>query len=480
MRFPIYLSFVAVLTFSSVKAQEIAIDRNKEELNSSLISIIEIQKRQLSADLDSIKENVDPRLEVAPEDIGILRRMRAVTKDIPLDFNSQVKSYIEKYTSQNYRPYMNRLLGLSRHYFGIYEKVFKEAGVPDEIKYLSLVESSLNPHLISTSGAVGPWQFMYGTAKLYDLDMNSNIDERKDAYASTYAVTQYLKEAYNQFDDWLIALASYNCGRGCVARAITRSGIESPTFWELSPYLPQETRNYIPKYIAMTYVLSNAEFHDIRPVSTELDMPNTLMMVDKTVDLANIAHAVGVSLTVLKTYNPAFKKNRIEASIDNPVRLLLPQTSNINDSLLYVALNSLTPLAQGEPDKDNGPADIIRHSVPQRYKVKPGETLATVSRKFDVSVQNLRAWNNLSSKSPIVGRSLIVEKAIDNKLAKNVGTASKKKSTTNVMLYTVKSGDSLERIANRHKGVTVAQLKSDNNLKGSLIKPGMKLKVNLR
>lgn len=476
MKFSIILSIATVFVLSRTVAQEVAIDTQKEELNSSMSAFIEFQQKQLASHLDSIKENIDPNLEITPEDLGILRRLKSVSKQVPLEFNSHVRSYIDKYTSKNYRPYMNRLLGLSQHYFAIYESVFEEMNIPEEVKYLSLVESSLNPHLVSTSGAVGPWQFMYATAKFYDLEMNSNIDERKDAYAASYAVARYINEAYNQFGDWLVALASYNCGRGCVQRAIQRSGLTNPSFWELSPFLPKETRNYIPKYIAMTYALSNADYYGIEAETTELQLPSKLLMVDRKITLSNVANAIGMPLDQLKKYNPAFKQNIIVGSVEKPKRLLLPVTESLNDSLLYLALNEVTPLS--ETIKEEMVESKLASQEQTKYKVKNGETLVSVSRKFGVSVQNLVAWNGLSSKSKIVGRVLVVEKPINTSLAQNVKKVTTAKAKDNVVVYTVQRGDSLDRIANKFSGSSVSKLKADNGLKSNLIKPGMKLKVN--
>ncbi|MBL1407984.1 LysM peptidoglycan-binding domain-containing protein [Sphingobacterium faecale] len=473
MKFSITLSIATVFVFSCTVAQEVAIDTQKEELNSSMNAFIELQQKQLASHLDSIKENIDPTLEVSPEDLGILRRLKSISKEVPLEFNSQVRSYIGKYASQNYRPYMNRLLGLSQHYFSIYEAVFEETKIPEEIKYLSLVESSLNPHLVSTSGAVGPWQFMYATAKYYDLEMNGNIDERKDAYAASYAVARYINEAYTQFNDWLLALASYNCGRGCVQRAIQRSGFTNPSFWELAPFLPKETQNYIPKYIAMTYVLSNADYYGIEEEATELQMASKLIMVDKKIALANVAEAVGVSLDQLKKYNPAFKQNIVVGSVEKPRRLLLPITEGTNDSLLYLALNNIVPqdLLKSEPETK------LAVQGQKKYKVKNGESLVSVSRKLGVPVQDLIAWNGLSSKSKVAGRLLIIEKPVDSHLANNVKAAAARAKNTTVV-YTVQRGDSLDRIANKFSGSSVSRLKADNGLKSDMIKPGMKLKIN--
>ena len=472
MKLNIYLSFALLWIGTVSLAQEISIDHHKEELQSSMISYIGTLNDKLSFQLDSIRENVDPALENSPEDILILKRMKGIIKTIPLEYNSQVKNYIDKYTSSNYRPYMNRLMGLSRHYFSIYERVFEESGIPEEVKYLSLVESSLDPHLVSTSGAVGPWQFMYATARLYDLDMNTYVDERKDAYASSYAVTRYLSEAYDQFNDWLLALASYNCGRGCVQRAIQRSGLDHPSFWQLSPYLPQETRNYIPKYIAMTYVMETADMYGIYPTETELNLPSKVLMLDKSVDLNHVAQAINIPLEQLKKYNPAYKRNIVNGSAARPKRLLLPETNAINDSLLYMALHqeSVPLLSAAE--------EVLTASTAKTYRVRRHESIHDVAKKVGVSVQNLRAWNGLTAKSSIAGKTLIIDRPVNEKLASNVRKIASKKNSSSIVYYTVKKGDSLDRIAQKHKGVSVSQLKADNNLKSNVIRPGMRLKIN--
>lgn len=470
MRLVLIPMFFLMFTTINVQAQDYFLDASKEEFHLSILEHIQTKNEEVLNALDSIKKVNNSEAPVTDEDIEIYKRCVLMSKTIPLDYNDKVKSYIDKYTSKNYRPYMNRLLGLSQHYFPIYESVFNEVNLPEEIKYLSLVESSLNPHLVSSAGAVGPWQFIHVAAKEFDLEMSSNYDERKDAYSSTYAVSQYLEDAYSQFGDWLVALASYNCGRGCVRRAIAKSGIENPTFWELEKYLPKETRNYIPKYIAMTYVLSDPEYYGIEAQQdTELNLEHNALLVDKKIDLTNVAKAVGVPLDDFKKFNPSFKYNTVYGSVEKPKRLLIPITPALNDSLLYLALNDSRSLKYESSEDDVKIAE---------YKVKKGETLSSVSRKFGISTHNLKAWNGLTSRSAIVGKTLIVEKPINEKLSKNLNTVvDSKKSATNTFVYTVKKGDSLDRIASRHKGVTVSKLKADNGLKNDLIKPGMKLKV---
>ena len=477
MKFPIYLSLAIACAVTTVQGQEISSDTHKEDLNSSVSEYISQSTMSVEDHIEAWKEHVvDTSYNLTPEDWVILRRMKSSSQTIPLSYNQQVKQYIDKYISDNYRPYMNRLLGLSKHYFNVYEQVFQESKLPKEIKYLSLVESSLNPHLISSAGAVGPWQFMYVTAKEHHLDMNNHIDERKDIYAATYALGNYLQDSKNQFGDWLLAIASYNCGKGCVRRAIERSGMEAPSFWELAPYLPQETRNYIPKYIAMTYVMENAEYYGITPVETEISAPTKMVLVDRTVDLQHISTATGVSLDVIKAYNPSVKRQIVPGTVEKPRRIWIPEVPTLNDSLLYLALNTNSVPT---PAVTNASDDSTHQSYASngKYKVRRGESIHTVANKFGVSVQNLRSWNGLSSKSKIEGRTLVVNKAANSKLERQATLASKNvKSKT--QYYVVRKGDSLDRIAQRYDGVTVSKLKADNGIKGTMIKPGMRLKIN--
>lgn len=469
--------FTTLISAFSLQAQ-VSIDNpfGDDYYNQYSLATPMEEHKALLVELDSIRKNVDEKIAVSLDDAVILRRMKASVKTIPLDYNSQVKYYIDKYISSNYRPYMNRMHGLSKHYFNAYEKIFHEMGLPDEIKYLSLVESSLNPHLVSSAGAVGPWQFIYTTARIYDLDMNAHIDERKDIYAATYAVSKYLKESYDQFNDWLLALASYNCGRGCVQRAIQRSGMQAPSFWELAPFLPKETQNYIPKYVAMTYVLSNADYYNIEAASTELNYESKVVMVDKAVDLRHVATAVNIELEQLKHFNPAIKKLVLYGTVEKPKRLFLPITPNTNDSLLYLALNAPSSISKSYQKEQENLVASTSTSSTQHHRVKKGETLLSISKKFGVTVQDLKAWNGLKNNSLIVGRSLVVSNAVNPTLAKNVAKTTTKISSSLTAYYTVKKGDSLDRIA-RNQGSTVAKLKADNGLKNSTIKPGMKLKI---
>ncbi|GHE43923.1 lytic transglycosylase domain-containing protein [Sphingobacterium griseoflavum] len=465
------LPFCALSWLQPIQAQDMAFTEN-EEYPLHLKELASIQREAIFSGIDSLKKlsHTDP-IHTA-EDSLIFHRMRKIQKTIPLALNEKIKFYIEKYVSRNYNPYMSKLRGLSEHYFPIYEEILADSQLPDEIKYISIVESSLDPHLVSRSGAVGLWQFMYATAKGYDLTMDSYIDERKDPYAACYAASRYFKEAYDEFNDWLLALASYNCGRGAVRRAIERSGLDNPDFWQLSPYLPEETRNYVPKFIAMTYTMKHADAYEIVGSETDFTWSAKPIMLQNNVDLNRVADAIHVPLSTLKMFNPSFKKNIILASVDKPKRLILPETSERNDSLLYAALNNVLA-----PGADIEPTGLLASKSSTHYTARRGESLASVSHKFGVSVQDLKAWNGLSNNTPIVGKSLIIQKEERLASRNNQPTAAKTRNVVAYTTYTVRKGDTLSHIANRFKGCTVSQIKSDNNLHGSALKIGQKLRI---
>lgn len=469
----------ALSLLKSANAQDMALVES-EEFPLQLKELVSSQRDVIFSGIDTLKKLSYADDLLTPEDSLIFNRMRKIQKTIPLAVNEKIRFYIDKYISRNYNPYMSKLHGLAQYYFPIYEKILAENNLPDEIKYLSVVESSLDPHLVSRSGAVGPWQFMYATAKGYDLTMDNYVDERKDPYAACYAASRYFKEAYDEFNDWLLALASYNCGRGAVRRAIQRSGLDHPDFWQLSPYLPEETRNYIPKFIAMTYALKHADSYGIQPIATDFAWEGKAVMVENNVDLNRVAAAVDLPLETLKKFNPAYKRTIVTASVQKPKRLILPETSQQNDSLLYAALNNMVPPTAQMMYAENEAKETPTNNIETKYRVKKGESLAAVSRKFGVPVQDLKAWNALSSSSPIVGRTLVVKKSEASRLAKTkeaVASVRSGATRTAYISYTVRKGDTLSHIAKRHKGATVSQIKADNNLRNSALQIGQKLKI---
>lgn len=420
---------------------------------------------EISEDVNFLEAELFPQeaLELVP--LTVEGRLRFIEKEVPMSYNAQVRSYIETYTSARYRNHVGRMLGLSEYYFPIFERIFSETGLPEEIKYLVIVESAFNPHAVSRVGATGPWQFMFATARMYGLEIDRDIDERRDPVAATYAASAYLRDAYDRFGDWLLAIASYNCGPGNVIQAINRSGIENPDYWQISPYLPKETRNYVPAFIAMAYVFAFHEEHGIAPIKSELEMATEEVAVSRTVSLKGIADVLDVDLASLKVLNPAYKRDAVKGSPDRPRRIVLPNVEPSHYPALYAVLNH-----GAEPDTPqlmNASVTADEEKPMATHRVKRGESLATIARRHGVTVQDLRAWNGLKGTTIIAGQNLLVGYK---------DTAPSGESPSYVT-YKVKKGDTLSTIAKRHPGATVGKIKADNNLANNQIKAGMTLKV---
>jgi membrane-bound lytic murein transglycosylase D len=299
-------------------------------------------------------------------------------------------------------------MGLSGLYFPLYEQILDQQGLPLEFKYLSIVESALNPMAVSRVGATGLWQFMYNTGKLYNLKINSFIDERRDPEKSTLAACQYFKDMYAIYNDWLLVIAAYNCGAGNVNRAIARSGGKT-TFWEISRYLPRETRGYVPAFIAVTYLMNYSSEHNLIPVSpimTYFDADT--VMTDQKVSLKAIADATNTPLEVLSYLNPIYKKG-IVPDEEQPLAIRLPSkkiTAYLaNLPAIYKPEENIGTgsfVSNDETDSNSGELSKKIH------KVKRGEHLQSIANKYNCTVSDLRHWNKIRGSRLIAGQKLTV------------------------------------------------------------------------
>jgi len=341
---------------------------------------------------------------------GIIeRRLDSIKKDIPLDYNEYVQSYIDQYAAN--RDEMGQVIGLSKYYFPIYEKIFHDAGIPEEIEYLSIVESKLDPNAISRVGAAGPWQFMSTTAKIYGLNMDDYVDERRDPVRATYAAAAYLKDAYEEFGDWLVAIASYNCGKSNVENAIAQAGASD--FWSIRQYLPVETRNYVPAYIAAAYIMNYYNKHNIVAQPCRFAFKVDTVKVDRSISLNSIAGILNLDVKTLALLNPSYLMQSVNGSPKNPRRLIIPQCSKSSYTALYNALNSgAYPSAGPQVVKAYVPPVMLPKDtkadadIPAFHKVKKGETLTSIADKYGLDVQDLKAWNHLQHNKAIIGQTL--------------------------------------------------------------------------
>jgi len=331
-------------------------------------------------------------------------QLSPLRKQMRENHNIYVKSYINKYTKPGFRGHLSKMKGLASYYFPIFDKVFNETEVPSEIKYLAIVESSLNPHAVSRVGATGPWQFMYATAKGYGLRMDSYVDERKDPIEATYAAANYLKKAYEVYGDWFLAIASYNCGQGNVNRAINRSGKANPTFWDIQAYLPTETRNYIPAFIAMCYVLDNPELYPIEADVADYPEDIDIIQIDRQLTLASVAKTLEMAPEDLYRLNPSYKKHIIIGSKANPGRLIVPKVPKNEYAKLYNFLQGNSKPAEVLVAKKQEP---VKPSTYIAYKVRKGDTLDAITKRFKgSSVSSLKAMNNLKGNMIQPGMTL--------------------------------------------------------------------------
>jgi len=339
-------------------------------------------------------------------------RLDAIQKDVPLDYNEYVQNYIDIYTSSGRRADIGRMLGLAKYYFPIYEKAFREAGIPEEIKYLSIVESELNPNAVSRVGATGPWQFMYATGKLYGLNIDSYVDERRDPIQASYAAAAYIRDAYQEFGDWLLAIASYNCGKSSVERAIDRAG--ALDFWSIRQYLPTETRNYVPAYIAVSYIMNYYKNYNVTPQACPFALKTDTVIVNKMVSLKDMARVLDVDAKQLCLLNPAYTRGIINATPANPRRMVLPLVTSDKYTSLFNALNNDIAVTRTPVIYASARNESHESRLPKYHVVRRGETLAHIADVYGVEVQDLKTWNNLRSNRATVGIKLKVNDTADS------------------------------------------------------------------
>ncbi|RYE26674.1 MAG: LysM peptidoglycan-binding domain-containing protein [Sphingobacteriaceae bacterium] len=415
---------------------------------------------------------VDEFLLTSYQNMVYKARLDSIQKQIPLAYNEYVQSYIDIYTAPRRKASISKIIGLSKYYFPIYEKAFRDAGMPEELKFLSVVESALDPNAVSRVGATGPWQFMFATARLYGLKMDNYVDERKDPIQASYATARYLKDAYNDFGDWLLAIASYNCGKGNVIRAMQRSG--GNDFWSIRNYLPAETRGYVPAFVAISYVMNFYKKHQIIPEECNFSILTDTVLVNKFVSLNNLSKALEIEPAEMAILNPSYKKRIVNGTIAKPKRLIIPKTVYADFATVYAALNDTdaAPVASFVANQEeNSSEKVNRHA--HYHRIEKGESLSEIADRYGVEVQDLKVWNQLHSGNIVPGQKLLVKTASVTEF-----TSPAKKPLKSYYTYKVKRGDTLNLIADKYEGVTVQSIKALNTLRGNHLQTGMRLKIN--
>lgn len=391
-------------------------------------------------------------------------RLEAIQNQVPLDYNELVASYINLYVSRR-KSMISRMLGLGEHYFPIFEQALKEKGMPTELKYLTVIESALNPHAVSRVGATGLWQFMYTTARMYGLQMDSYVDERKDPVAASRAAAEYLSDSYGRYGDWLLAIASYNCGTGNVDRAVHRAGGKLD-FWAIRPYLPRETQDYVPKYIAAVYIMSYAPDYHITPQYASLTNDIALVEVNKRVSLSHLSESLQIEEEDLYRMNPQYKRRIVNGTGSTPKHLLIPSGK----------AGQFASLMDGSGQTPRVIAVSGHKPETLEYRVRQGDNLIAIANRYDCTVQDLKVWNELRSTRLVPGQKLLIYPEPEEEKASPAPAEAKTKAG-GYTVYLVKKGDTLTRIAKRF-GTTIQALKELNGLGNvQTLRIGMTLKL---
>lgn len=372
-------------------------------------------KTYLDEDEDCQMKDINPVFE---KEVYIDRLSR-IPSIIEMPYNDVVQKFIDRYSGR-LRHSVSYMLGASNFYMPIFEEALEAYELPLELRYMPVIESALNPTAVSRAGATGLWQFMLPTGKRYGLNVNSLVDERRDPIKSSYAAAQYLSDLYKVFGDWTLVIAAYNCGPEQVNKAIRRSNGERD-YWKIYPYLPKETRGYVPAFIAANYIMTYYCDHNICPMKTRLPAKTDTLMLSKNVHLEQIAAVCGVSIDELRALNPAYRRD------------VIPRATEL----------SCLRLPQTEVGKFIDNEDSI-------YNYKSEELMA---KRTEVEV-NKQAASTTSSKR----------------------SATRRKSRTRARYVTIRSGQTLSELAEKH-GTTVSRLKRLNGLKGTSIRAGKKLRV---
>lgn len=434
--------------------------------------------------------------DVPTSDEDYLQRLKALPTVIEMPYNQVVRSYIDMYT-QRRRTLVEEMLGLSLYYMPIFEQALEQEGLPLELKYLPVIESALNPDAVSRVGATGLWQFMLSTAKGLGLEVNSLVDERRDPIRSSELAAKYLKQLYEIYGDWSLAIASYNCGPGNVNKALRRAGGGKQDFWDIYYYLPKETRGYVPAFIAANYVMTYHNDHNIGNALAKRPVLTDTIHITQRVHFDQISEVLGIPVEELRVLNPQYRRDEIPGDI-RPYALTLPskqvysyivsEDSIVNhNSAKYARRTTAVP---GGEISDSETQLVVKY-----HKVKRGETLSIIARRYGVSVSTLKKWNGLRSSRLKTGQRLRINtyqrvakkeepETVQEELAENKVEQPVEKPNTTVQqsvdvdtkYHTVRRGETLGLIAERY-GVTVSRLKDWNDLRSNKIFVGQRLKV---
>ena len=471
---------------------------HKNLLKCALIFSLFIASKSLDAQYHAVATSSTSIPLYTDEDIRV--RLRNIASCVIPRYTDVVKGYIRTYTIKN-RDKTERMLGKTVMYFPIYEKYAREYSLPEALKYLSITESALDPTAVSRASAVGLWQFMAPTGKEYGLRIDGTIDERMDPHRSTDAAMRYLQRQYKRFGNWPLAIAAYNSGGGNVSRAVRRG--RSKNFWKIRKYLPRETRNYVPAYIAAAYLMQHYEKHNLNPQYPELDLQLTdAVTIYDNLDFNQISAMTGLSITTIRALNPSYKRDFIPASTKGQYLILPKRVLN--------AFNS--HFRRPDSKRANNRFASSRNNKPSYtksyYTVQQGDNLPFLAKLFNCDPYHLMVWNDLKTEHVTPGQELLLFSIANDRVvdinddgAQSNGLVAKLPilQPTSVMplngtyivqhkiiespkeyrYHTIQRNETLKSIAAKYRISIPILLKLNNIDEGKLPKPGNRIKVKL-
>lgn len=441
----------------------------KELYNSELFD----EMQAFVTELDD-QEGEEIELEELTTEV-LKQRLALLDARTPFDvaYTPALENIIKSYLSRR-RNSLQRLMNLSDFYFPMFEQELDKHNLPLELKYLSIVESALNPRARSRVGATGLWQFMYPTGRMYGMEVTSYVDERSDPLKATESAAKYLGSLYNMFNNWDLALASYNAGPGRVSNAIRRSGGET-NYWKMRHNLPRETAGYVPAFLATMYIFEFAEEHGFKLPKSGLPFYETdTIHVKQTLRFTDISELLDIPVEELQFLNPSYKLDIIPYVEGKNYYLRLPidvlGVFASNEDLVYAYIDS-------KAEKNNKPNPEFYSQEEQiTYRVRSGDFLGKIANQYGVTVNNIKSWNNLRSNNLSIGQRLIIYPRGQRNNA--TATAQSTTNTNTTGEYIVRQGDTLWSIANKFPGVSIENLKNWNGISGTTLRPGMKLKLS--
>ena len=498
--------------FDSIRVDEEEITLNFENNLDSMLNLYYVQQALSMTETDSMYIlEADSLVPDYPDSVYI-ERLKKLPFIMEMSYNRMVKNYIDVYAKKK-PDKVKVMLSLSAYYFPIFEEIFDQFGIPDELKYLSIIESALNPRAVSRAGATGLWQFMYYTGKTYGLTINTLVDERKNPIKSTYAAASFLRDLYAIYHDWTLVIAAYNCGPGNVNKAIRRSGGKK-NYWDIYYHLPRETRGYVPAFIAASYIMNYPKEHNLTPEPISFEFHTDTMMIIDKLHLKQVSEVLDIPIEVLRDLNPQYKYDIIPGD-SKALSLCIPQVKTMKfielqdsifafkDSLYFngdnIIINPTAKASQYTPILPSEKYTLMT------YHVKSGDNIGFISEWYNVRTSDIRYWNNIRTDMVRKGQKLKIyvpkgkEERYENidlmtleEKQKKAGIRAKAASS-NVLassaptaedingeyeFYKVRSGDTLWEIAKRYPGVSDTDIIRLNNLRnGDSIQPGQVIKI---